>query len=209
MSKTEPFERYTEQYENWFEIHEAVYQSELEAVKMLIPEFRKGVEIGTGTGRFSAPLGIKHGLEPSPKMREIAVKRGIKVIEGVAEDLPFENCSFDLALMVTTICFLDDLDRSFKEVNRILEPGGVFITGFVDRESMLGKIYETHKKENVFYRDATFFSTKEIKEALERNGFSDLAFSQTVYHKLTEITEPEPAKPGFGEGSFVVIRARK
>lgn len=132
MSKTEPFERHTEQYENWFEVHEAVYQSELEAVKMLMPEFRKGVEIGTGTGRFSAPLGIKHGLEPSPKMREIAVKRGIEVIEGVAEDLPFEDCSFDLALMVTTICFLDDLDRSFKEVNRILEPGGVFITGFVE-----------------------------------------------------------------------------
>jgi len=102
MAKVEPFERFTQRYEEWFEKHRLAYLSELRAVDMLLPENRERcVEIGVGTGRFAVPLGIKYGVEPSKKMAEIARKRGITVYEGVAENLPFEDESFDCVLLST------------------------------------------------------------------------------------------------------------
>ena len=70
-------------------------------------------------------------------MRRLAGERGIEVYDGVAEDLPFAAGSFDYALMVTTICFVDSLTSSLQEVQRVLCRGGRFIVGFVDRDSDL------------------------------------------------------------------------
>jgi ubiquinone/menaquinone biosynthesis C-methylase UbiE len=207
--KTKPFEEYTEKYEDWFERNRFAYESELEAVRVMLPEKGKGVEIGVGSGRFAALLGIKYGLEPSPKMRTIAMKKGIEVVDGFAEKLPYDNESFDYALMVTTLCFLDDVDRAFSEVHRILKPDSYFINGFVDKESEIGKSYEKHKQESVFYKIAKFYSVDELVKHLEKAGFRDFGFNQTIFHSLGDTKSVEPVKQGYGEGSFVVIRARK
>ncbi|WP_232460849.1 class I SAM-dependent methyltransferase [Thermococcus gorgonarius] len=209
MPKVEPFEKHRDRYENWFERHKYAYLSELEAVRKLLPKEGKGAEIGVGTGRFAAPLGIKLGVEPSKAMAEIARKRGIEVIEGVAENLPFPDESLDYLLMVTTICFVDDPEKALREAYRVLKPGGALIIGFVDRNSPIGRYYEEHREESVFYRDARFFSTEELLELLKKIGFKKFEIVQTLFHKLDEIKEVEPVKPGYGEGSFVVIKAVK
>jgi len=206
MPKIKSFERHTNQYENWFKNNRFAYESELQAVKALVPENGTGIEIGVGTGRFAEPLGIKSGIEPSRAMGKIARQRGIEVFNGVAEALPFDNDQFDFALMVTTICFLDDIELSFKEVHRVLKTGGAFIVGFVDRNSSIGIIYEKHKNESVFYRNATFFSIDEIISYLEKAGFKNFSFTQTIFRNLDEISDVEPVKKGYGEGSFVVVR---
>jgi hypothetical protein len=105
MACIEPFEKYTHLYEAWFEQNRYAYESELEAIRELIPVHYNSVEIGVGSGRFAIPLGIKRGLEPSARMVRIAKQRGIIVDIGIGENLPYDNAQFDLALMVTTICF--------------------------------------------------------------------------------------------------------
>jgi len=205
-SRVEPFERHYERYERWFEEHRYAYLSELEAVRRLIPK-GEGMEIGVGSGRFAEPLGIKQGVEPSKRMAEIARKRGIKVIEGVAEELPFEDESFDFLLMVTTICFLDDAEEALREAHRVLKLGGSMIIGFIDRESPLGKEYLKHKEENVFYREATFYSVKDVLSLLR--GFRYASSLQTIFRSLNSIDSIEPVLEGYGKGSFVVIRAVK
>jgi len=102
MPRIEPFEQYYDLYEDWFERNMYVYMSELDALKKLLPREGNGIEIGVGSGRFSALLGIKVGVEPSKRMGEIARKRGIKVVNGVAEKIPFGDEEFEFALMVTT-----------------------------------------------------------------------------------------------------------
>lgn len=209
MPRISPFEKYAEQYESWFEKNRWVYEAELRAVKAMMPAVSSGVEIGVGTGRFAGPLGIKNGVEPSKRMRDFAQKRGIRVTDGTAEQLPFADLQFDFVLMVTTICFVDDIGKALMEAYRVLSNRGVLIIGFVDRNSKMGRIYMERRKENVFYKDATFFSVAELVECISRAGFTGLTFNQTIFGTLAETAEDEPVKPGYGDGSFVVIRGGK
>jgi len=52
----------------------------------------------------------------------MARDRGIKVIHAVAERLPIKDSQFDFALMVTTICFLDDVDQEDLSQISAVEP---------------------------------------------------------------------------------------
>ncbi len=207
---TEPFEQHPMKYENWFEKNQHTYLSELSAVRQQLPPGEGNrVEIGVGTGRFAAPLGITFGIEPFARMREIAARRGINTSAGTAEALPLADSTFEVALMVTTVCFLDDVEASFAEVFRILEPGGFFVIGFVDKDSFLGREYQLRKEQSVFYRVATFYSVRDIVRFLDRTGFREFSFVQTIFHGLREMKSVETARPGYGEGSFVVVRAQK
>ena len=209
MPKTEPFDKHIDLYEEWFIENRFVYESELAAVRHLVPAEGRGVEVGVGSGLFAAPLGITTGVEPSERMAAKAGERGITVVKGVAEELPFGDASFDHALMVTTICFVDDVDRSLREVYRVLKEDGVFVLAFVDKESPVGKVYQVMKEKSLFYRPATFFSTEELLEALHKAGFREESIVQTVFGMLDEVKTVQPFREGYGEGSFVVIRAGK
>ena len=106
MPKNQPFDEYSLEYDSWFDKNKIVYESELRVIEEQIPKKGQGLEVGVGSGRFAAPLRIPFGLEPSVQMSKIAQKRGITVVGGVAEKMPFTGCSFNFVLMVTTICLL-------------------------------------------------------------------------------------------------------
>jgi len=208
MPGVNSFNENVDRYEAWFVENPFAYVSELHAIQALLPS-GSGLEIGVGTGRFAAPLGIKRGIEPSRPMAELARRKGIEVTAGVAEHLPFGDAEFDLCLMVTTVCFLDDMALAFSEAYRVLRPGGAILIGFVDRESPLGREYLLRKDKSPFYREATFYSVKELSDALTSAGFSELAYRQTLFRPLEGLEDVEPVKEGYGEGSFVVVGGRK
>lgn len=208
MAKIEPFEQFTQRYEQWFEKYYYTYISEVEAVKKLLPS-GKGIEIGVGSGRFSVPLGIKFGVEPSLKMAKISKQKGIYVVRAAAEYLPVKDRSFDFVLLVTTICFVDDIEKTLKETGRILKKDGNVVIGFIDKNSPLGKFYQKNKEKNPFYRYAQFYSTEEVVSFLRKTGFGKFSFVQTVFDLPENIKEIQPIKKGYGEGSFVVIRAQR
>ncbi len=209
MPKTEPFDKHLDLYEEWFVANRYVYESELKAIRHLLPAEGEGLEIGVGSGLFAAPLGIKTGIDPCPRMLDKAAERGIRVRQGTAESLPYPDGSFDYALMVTTICFVDDVARSLREARRVLKDHGAFVLAFVDKNSPVGREYLRMKDESLFYRQATFFSTKELTEALEKAGLQPEDIVQTVFGRLDQIKTVQDCKPGYGEGSFVVIRSKR
>ena len=209
MPKIEPFEQNVERYEAWFDRYPLAYASELRAIRELFPETGEGLEVGVGTGRFAAPLGVGVGVEPSRAMGKLAIERRIQVRFGVAENLPCGDSSFDYLLLVVTVCFLDDVYLSLREAYRVLQPGGYILIGFIDRVSPLGKAYENLSEDNVFYRQATFYSTEEVLFYLSQAGFGEFVFRQTIFQHPEDMKEIEPAEPGYGKGSFVVVRGTK
>jgi len=209
MARTKSFDEHIGEYEQWFIDHRFVFLSELAALRAVIPGHGTGVEIGVGSGIFASSLGIRYGIDPSRVMLEKARERGIDALYGIAEQLPYPDNSFDYALMVTTICFVDDVKRSFHEVYRILKRNGIFIIGFVDKDSPVGKVYLGHKDENVFYKDAVFYSTGEVYGYLEETGFRPETTLQTVFGMLGEADTVQTPEEGYGKGSFVVIRVVK
>ena len=209
MPRAVAFETHHQRYEAWFEKHETAYISELLALRPFVPWEGRGIEIGVGSGRFAGPLGVQVGLDPSPAMLVYATARGIEVVQGTAENLPFVAGSFDHAMVVTTICFVDSPAGMLAEARRVLKPGGRLVIGFIDRESALGQDYLAHQAENVFYRDATFYSSDEVAQLLLETGFSISAWGQTLAHSLSETREIESLRPGRGQCAFVVIAATR
>jgi len=209
MPRVAPFETHHQRYDAWFEKHEAAYISELLALRPFVPWEGRGVEIGVGSGRFAAPLGVGVGVDPSPAMLVHAAARGIDVVEGVAENLPFADGSFDHALVVTTLCFVDSPAQMLAEARRVLKPGGRLVIGFIDRESTLGQNYVVDQAESVFYREATFHSADEVACLLLETGFAISAWGQTLAHPLPEAREIEPLRAGRGQCAFVVVAATR
>ena len=209
MPRSAPFESHHQRYDDWFVRHAAAYQSELLAVRAQLPWQGLGLSIGVGTGRFAAPLGMQVGIDPALAMLGYSAQRGISAVQAAAEALPFADGLFDRALCVTTICFVDDAGAMLREARRVMKPGGVLVIGFIDRTSGLGQHYLAQQAENVFYRDATFFSATEVEQLLNDTGFTEPAWVQTLSRPLEETREIESLESGYGQGAFVVVRAKR
>jgi len=205
----EPFEANCAEYDRWFDENRFAYLSELEALRHFIQAGEVGVEIGVGTGRFATPLGIGVGIDPSLRMGAVASERGVSFAGGVAESLPFRGEEFDFALMMVTLCFVDDVKRAFDEVYRVLKVNGSLIVGFIDKYSFLGRTYLHKKEKSKFYRYARFYSVDEVMAGLRYAGFHKFKMIQTIFGGLGDITAVQSYREGHGDGSFVVIRALK
>jgi len=208
MSNNHAFEDNAARYDRWFDRNTHIFQSELAALKDFIPENTRGLEVGAGTGRFGPALGILEGVEPSKKMGEMAMQRGMMIVEGVGEELPYDDEYFGVVLMVTTVCFLDDIEKAFSEAYRVLRKGGYLVLGFIDKDSWLGCRYMKGREEP-FYSSATFFSPREIIALLEEAGFRGFAVKQTLFKDLDGMEETQPVKEGYGEGAFVALKCSK
>jgi ubiquinone/menaquinone biosynthesis C-methylase UbiE len=70
------------------------------------------------------------GVDPHETLNRMAARQlrdarvPVVLVRGSAEDLPFENASFDTAVMTWTLCSIPDGRRALDEVRRVLKPGG-------------------------------------------------------------------------------------
>jgi ubiquinone/menaquinone biosynthesis C-methylase UbiE len=211
METTGPsvFETAAEDYDDWFEQHPLVYEAEIRALKSLAGPSHCSLEVGAGTGRFALPLDITFGLEPAQAMALQAQARGIRIVRGVAEALPFPSRSFDLVLMVTTLCFFRDPFVALTEATRVLTAPGRLLIGMIDKDSPLGRVYEANRHRSPFYRQARFYRVRQVLEWLRDLGYPEAALCQTIFKSAAEISGPEPVRPGHGDGGFAVISVAK
>lgn len=202
-----PFDIYAAEYENWFVDNAIQFQSELLALQQVISSEKEGVEIGIGSGIFAEKLGVKFGIDPSETMLNYAKQRNLSVEQGFAENLPYADTSFDFAVFITSICFIDNPAKALGEAHRIIKPKGELIIAFVDKESPLGEILIAKKNHSKFYKTAKLYTVEEIISLIKSSNFEICQIVQT----LTDLKKNEIEKPmeGFGKGSFIVIKATK
>jgi SAM-dependent methyltransferase len=92
------------------------------------------IELGAGAGSNFAhyPTTVEHvvAVEPEPYLRERAraaaagANVSIEVLDGVADRLPAEDCSFDAAVACLVLCTVPDQVSALAELRRVLRPGG-------------------------------------------------------------------------------------
>ena len=92
------------------------------------------LEIGGGTGAnlpcYGPAVESLTITEPQlPMLRRLERRvreqgRAIKVLRAPAEDLPFDDDTFDVAVSTLVLCGVDDQPRALRELRRVLRPGG-------------------------------------------------------------------------------------
>jgi ubiquinone/menaquinone biosynthesis C-methylase UbiE len=97
--------------------------------------------------------------------------RGIEVICGRAECLPFRDGSCSAVLIVTVICFLDDPARALAEIERVLAPDGLLVIGFLERGGPVVQKYLREGGERRFLSHARFYSLADVRSLLRDAGF--------------------------------------
>jgi ubiquinone/menaquinone biosynthesis C-methylase UbiE len=92
------------------------------------------LEIGGGTGlnlrHYGTRVQTLTVTEPYPPMLRRLQRRALveapaaTVLGAPAEELPFDDASFDVVVSTLTLCTVDDQPRSVAELRRVLRPGG-------------------------------------------------------------------------------------
>jgi SAM-dependent methyltransferase len=94
---------------------------------------RRVLEVGGGKGALAERMQKELGAEVtfidvSPGMVELAAARGVDARVGDAQELPFEDGSFDTVVAAWMLYHVADVDRALAEMARVLTPGGALIT---------------------------------------------------------------------------------
>jgi len=141
------------------------------------------LEIGTGTGHFSAELVKGHpGLEPvvsdlAHGMTRHAAQRvsAALAVDADAGSLPFRPASFQTVISSSVYQWVEDLALAFAEVERVLLPGGLFVFALFGERS-LHELRTSHRRAvNEIQEGRTshaqeFPSEAELKRALQNSG---------------------------------------
>ncbi|HNU95888.1 MAG TPA: class I SAM-dependent methyltransferase [Candidatus Magasanikbacteria bacterium] len=142
----------------------------------LLPEIKdkKILDVGAGTGRVSLPLALAGAqvtaLDVSEKILEVLKRKNKKIttVVGEAENLPFENESFDIVTAAFLVVHLKDPKIFFDEVYRVLKPDGLFLVSNINQKEP--PVVKT--KEGDIQIKSYYHRPEKIREIL-----SDLAFS--------------------------------
>jgi len=158
------------------------------------------LEIGAGTG---ANLPLYNGnvealvvTEPEPAMirrlqrtaREHAPLA--KVLRAPAEDLPFEDDSFDTVVSTLVLCGVDDQPRALREARRILRPGGrlLFIEHVRSDEPQLARFQDRMNWLNRFVVHCD--CNRPTLSSIEAAGFGLARLERTAMPKAPKFVRP-------------------
>lgn len=130
------------------------------------------LEVGCGTGLFLEwfrRLGHQvTGLDPSSPMLQMARRRlpgSVPLDHGFAEDLPYEDHSFDTVALITTLEFVEDPDQALGEAIRVARRH--LLLGALNRYSLTtGYLLLARFWTNSVFRHARFFSVFHLQRMI-------------------------------------------
>lgn len=120
--------------------------------RLNIPAGTRLLDVGCGAGQLTLPAGRKGiqvtGLDLAANLarqaRAKAADEGLKVQvdEGDAEDLPYQDASFDVAMSLIGSMFAPRPDLVASEMVRVCRPGGRIIMGNWTPEGHIGQMFK-------------------------------------------------------------------
>jgi malonyl-CoA O-methyltransferase len=183
------FHRGARQYDRHTPVQQRVVQRLLERLLAELPhEPHRVLDIGCGTGQLLQhlmqcyPQAALSGLDLAANMLQLATERlgnAVELLQGDAEQLSFEDQRFDLVVSSSTFQWLEQCDTCFGEVQRVLEPGGLFCFALFgegtlyELQSAWREALQRNNRSSLQGGDGThrFHSADQVRRSLERQGF--------------------------------------
>ncbi len=145
------------------------------------------LEIGFGNGAFIKEMihkiapGKYTGADISETMIKYARQKNkslirfgsVKLLKSNANNLPFDNGSFNKVLTVNTIYFWEEPESVMEEIKRVLKPGGKFVVALNTKEAMEGSEYVKEKFK--------LYDKEQVKILFRNSGFTSI---RSTYKKL-------------------------
>ena len=177
------FDTQAAEYELWYQTPEGRYADALEKelfLRLMQPKFGQSLlDIGCGTGHnlaFFKELGLKvAGIDVSKPMLDIASRKlgiGVELHWGYAEELPFNNDSFDIVTLITVLEFASDPTKVLKEAARVAR-ARIYL-GILNKTSLLAisRRIRGRFRESIYNR-ARFYNIWEI-EAMVKTAVGEV-----------------------------------
>jgi ubiquinone/menaquinone biosynthesis C-methylase UbiE len=148
-----------------------------------LPERRPlvGVDLGSGTGRFTPALaetfgGPIYGVEPAARMRETAEAEArhpqVRYLAGEAAAIPLPDSSADFVLMFLSFHHVKDRPAAAREIARVLKPGGRFLLRSTFKERIPDHWWRRFFPRSHQVEEAMFPTTAETRAIFEAADFS-------------------------------------
>lgn len=159
------------------------------------------LDIGCGGGQNVANFikrthGLVCGMDYSPTCVDIASRKNkmaisqgrASIVEANVSNIPFDDNHFDIVTAFETIYFWNDIMENFKEVLRVLKPGGRFY--------ICNEAYSEEGNEKwVRNIDLRIYSPIEIQRMLEQAGFTNVTYDISPESKSQRICVQATKQP--------------
>ena len=158
------------------------------------------LELGAGTGmnlsHYDEALASLVLTEPEPAMlRRLQPKArdqapNAKVVQASAEDLPFEDSSFDAVVSTLVLCGVEDQARALQEAKRVLRPGGrlLFIEHVRSDDPKLARFQDRMNRLNHFLVGCD--CNRQTLAAIKEQGFTVSKVEPTELPKAPKFVRP-------------------
>ena len=151
------------------------------------------LDVGCGDGEFAVELkkrgAIVVGIDASAEMIDAAKGRsklqnadiGFQV--AMAEHLPFPAGQFDVVTAITILCFVDDAAPVFREIARVLRPGGRLVIGELGKWSTwaAGRRIRAWLGSRL-WRRGRFRTANELRDLAEQAGLVVKTVRGAIYY---------------------------
>jgi ubiquinone/menaquinone biosynthesis C-methylase UbiE len=135
---------------------------------------KKLLELGCGPGKYVAMLSTLGfqvtGVDPYefPTWKLLREKTNAKLISNVvAEDLPFDDDTFDYAVCLAALLYFDDPENAMIQMRRVLKPGAKIIISSVNRTNL----YTLRTGKKLDPASKNLYSLQELVSVIEKSGF--------------------------------------
>ena len=152
-----------------------------------LPDGARVLDLGAGAGTFpygSYPALDVTAVELRPRPGSAAT-RSRRLVCGSGHELPFQSAVFDLVIAHWLFEHVDDLERTYDEVARVVRPGGLLAVAVPNSHSFEDRMYRfvshvykyalLHFKKRIEHVQVLTFLS--VNEALYGRGFRLLSFA--------------------------------
>ena len=189
--------------------HDAFWAYRASLVAFIGQGVGDALDVGCGEGRVSRVLkdcGYRvTAVDPVEQLISAAEQAGSADAYKIAAaaDLPFKNCSFDLAVAYNVLMDVDDVPAALKEVRRVLRPSGTLVISivhpFADRGRFAGPQANAPFVLQKSYFGRERYEGTEVRDGLQMHfaGWSQplesyMAALESAELAVTSLREPVP-----------------